>query len=122
DGFAQGRIAEMVAVAEQQLVEGSDPAAGPELDAQVGEAAVGDRALREVVGDRVVAQLFRRLDFDGHSSIAHVRKPCISVSPSVARDANICSCRATQRSSTPISTRSTRPSSRETIRAYAVDP
>ena len=57
-------IAEMIAVAEQQLVD-------VDVDAEVGEPAVGNRALRQVVGDRVVAEFFGRLDLDGHPAIAH---------------------------------------------------
>ena len=64
DRLAQERVAEVVAVAEQQVVE-------VEVEAEVVEAPVGDRALGEVVGDRVVAQLLGRLDLDGHPAVAH---------------------------------------------------
>ena len=69
DGLAEQRVAEVVAVAEQQLVERRRR--GPEVDPEVGQPPVGDRALREVVGDRVVAELLGRLDLDGHPSVAH---------------------------------------------------
>ena len=62
----QQRVAEVVAVAEEQLVE-------VELEAEVAQAAVGHGALGEVVGDGVVAELLGRLDLDGHPSVAHVR-------------------------------------------------
>ena len=62
--LAQQRVAEVVAVAEQQLVE-------VEVEAQVAQPPVGHRALGEVVGDRVVAELLGRLDLDGHPSVAH---------------------------------------------------
>ena len=54
----------MVAVAKEQLVD-------VDVDAEVGEPAVGNRALRQVVGDGVVSELFGRLDLDGHPAIAH---------------------------------------------------
>ena len=70
DGFAQHRIAEVVAVTEQQVVE-RRTGARPEVETEVGEPAVGHRALGEIVGDRVVAELFGGLDLDGHSAVAH---------------------------------------------------
>ena len=67
DTLTQPRIAEVVAVAQQQLVD-------VDVEPEISEPPVGDRALREVVGDRVVAELLGRLDLDRHSSIAHVRE------------------------------------------------
>src|SRR4051794_231601 len=54
----------MVAVAEQERVD-------VDVDAQVTEAPVGHRTLGQVVRDRVVAELFGRLDLDGHPAVAH---------------------------------------------------
>ena len=62
DQLAQLRQAAVVAVAEEE------PA---EVDLEVVEAGVGDRALGEVAGDRVVAELLGRLDLDGHPAVAH---------------------------------------------------
>ena len=50
--LAQERVAEVVAVAEQQLVE-------VEVEAEVAQPPVGHRALRQVVGDGVVARAAR---------------------------------------------------------------
>jgi hypothetical protein len=47
----------MVAVTEQELVEPAGTVRR-ELDAEVAQSPVGDRALREVVGDGVVPELF----------------------------------------------------------------
>src|SRR5205807_9950808 len=57
DRLAQHGVAEVVAVAEQQIIQ-------LELQSQISQPSVGDRALGEVVGDGVVAQLLRRLDLD----------------------------------------------------------
>ena len=64
--FAQHRVAQVVAVAEEELVE-------IDVEPQVAEPAVGHRALGEVVGDRVVAELLGRLDLDRHPAVAHGR-------------------------------------------------
>ncbi len=66
DGLSQDRVAEVVAVAEEQVVE-------LHVDAQVNEPTIGDGALGEVVGDGVVAELLGRLHLDGHPSEAHGR-------------------------------------------------
>ena len=64
--LAQHRVAEVVAVAEEELVE-------IDVEPEVAEPAVGHRALGEVVGDRVVAELLGRLDLDRHPAVAHGR-------------------------------------------------
>ena len=50
--LAQRRIAEVVAVAEEQIVE-------IDIDGEIAQPPVGDRALGQVVGDRVVPELLR---------------------------------------------------------------
>ena len=49
-GLAEQRVAEVVAVAEEELVE-------VEVEAEIAQPPVGDGALGEVVGDGVVAEL-----------------------------------------------------------------
>ena len=71
DCLAQQRITEVIAVTEQQRVE---PASRREreIEPQIGQPPIRDRALREVVGDRVVPELLGRLDLDGHPLVLHV--------------------------------------------------
>ena len=58
------RVAEVVAVAEEQVVE-------LHAHVQVAQPAVGDGALGQVVGDGFVPELFGRLHLDGHPAVAH---------------------------------------------------
>ncbi len=70
DGLTQHGVAEMVAVAEQQIVESS---VGEPSRPRSTKPTIGDRALGQVVRDRVVPELFGRLDLDRH--------PCGSAPP-----------------------------------------
>ena len=72
--------AEARSVGGDQLTQPRQPAVVPVLeeeaghvavDPMVGEAHVGERALREVVGDLAVAQLLGRLDLDRHPPVSH---------------------------------------------------
>ena len=72
--------AEALSVGGDQLTQPRQPAVVPVLeeeaghvavDPMVGEAHVGERALREVVGDLAVAQLLGRLDLDRHPPVSH---------------------------------------------------
>ena len=70
DRLPQRRITQMVAVTEQEIVEPATRAEG-QIEPEIGEAPIGNRALREVVGDRVVPELLGRLDLDGHPPVSH---------------------------------------------------
>jgi hypothetical protein len=65
DQLAQLRQAAVVAVLQQDVP-------GVRVDAEVREPEVAERALREVVLDRVVAELLGRLDLDRHPPVAHL--------------------------------------------------
>ena len=70
DLLAQGGRAQVVAVLQEQ-------SGDVDVDPVIGQRPIGERALREVVGDYVVAEFLGRLDLDRHPAIAHRADPIL---------------------------------------------